>query len=98
MDLGILIGLLVVAFSVGVYGSFSGGIASVSGHIVARNPEWSFLSVIIIGSVVGCRIGAKNAGRLSARTVLALLAAGLAVAGLPFLVRGVTRARPPWSS
>lgn len=66
-----------------------GGIASVAGHVLARNPEWAFLPVIIVGAVVGGRLGASNAGRLSPRTVLMMLAAGLVVAGLPLLIRGL---------
>lgn len=65
------------------------GIASTLGHAVANNPEWIYLPILIVGAVVGGRIGATNASRLSSQTVLVLLALGLVVAGLPLLIRGV---------
>lgn len=69
-------------------GSMSGFAAAV-GHTVVGNPRWGYLPFLLTGAVVGGRLGSTNAGRLSERTVLALLAAGLVGAGLPLLIRAL---------
>ncbi len=69
-------------------GSLS-GFAAVLGHTVAGNPRWSYLPFLLTGAVIGGRIGSSSAGRLSARTVLGLLAGGLVIAGLPLVVRSL---------
>lgn len=69
-------------------GSLSGFAAAV-GHTVVGNPRWSFLPFLLTGAVLGGRLGSSSAGRLRANTVLALLAAGLVVAGLPLVVRSL---------
>ena len=66
-------------------GSLSGFAAAV-GHTVVGNPRWSFLPFLVIGAVLGGRLGSSSAGRLRAGTVLGLLAGGLVVAGLPLVV------------
>ncbi len=65
------------------------GIAASIGHIAARNPRWSFLPFVIAGAIVGGRLGAQSAHRLSERAVQVLLAGGLVAAGLPLLLRAV---------
>jgi len=42
--------------------------------------------VLIVGAVIGSTAGARIAGRLSGRTVLALVAVGLVGAGVPLLL------------
>ncbi len=69
-------------------GSLS-GLAAATGHTIAGNPRWNYLPFLLTGAVLGGRIGSSSAGRLSARTVLSLLAGGLVVAGLPLVVAGV---------
>ncbi len=69
-------------------GTLSGAAATV-GHTVVGNPEWSYVPFTIAGAVVGGRAGSLNAGRLSARVVLALLAVGLVVAGVPLIVSAI---------
>lgn len=69
-------------------GSMSGFAAAV-GHTVVGNPRWSYLPFLLSGAVIGGRLGSSSAGRLSERTVLGLLAAGLVGAGLPLLVTAV---------
>ena len=66
-------------------GSLS-GLAAAIGHTVVGNPRWSFLPFVLTGAVLGGRVGSSNAGRLSGRTVLSLLAGGLVVAGLPLVI------------
>ena len=66
-------------------GSLS-GLAATVGHTVVGNPRWSFLPFLLTGAVLGGRVGSSSAGRLSARTVLTLLAGGLVVAGLPLVI------------
>lgn len=63
------------------------GLAASVGHLVASNVDLSAISFLIAGAIVGGRLGASNAKRLSAKTVVVLLAAGLVCAGLPLLVR-----------
>ena len=69
-------------------GSLSGFAATI-GHSIVGNPRWSYLPFLLTGAVVGGRVGSSSAGRLSSRTVLALLAGGLVVAGLPLVVRSL---------
>lgn len=69
-------------------GAFSGVAASI-GHAVADNPKWTAVPFTMVGAVLGGRIGSSNAGRLSARTILVLLASGLIAAGLPLVVRSL---------
>lgn len=64
------------------------GMASSLGHIIARNPKWSYLPFVIVGAVAGGRIGSSTAGRLSQNLVSALLAIGLIAAGTPLMIRG----------
>ncbi|MGB3734361.1 MAG: sulfite exporter TauE/SafE family protein [Ilumatobacter sp.] len=66
-------------------GSLS-GLAAAVGHTAVGNPRWSFMPFLLTGAVVGGRVGSSSAGRLSAKTVLGLLAGGLVVAGLPLLI------------
>jgi uncharacterized membrane protein YfcA len=66
-------------------GSLS-GLAAAIGHTFVGNPRWSFLPFLLTGAVLGGRVGSSSAGRLSAQTVLALLAGGLVVAGLPLVI------------
>ncbi len=68
------------------------GLAASIGHGIVGNPRWSFLPMLILGAIVGGRLGATKARDLSPRVVLALLAVGLIAAGLPLLVRGLTDA------
>lgn len=56
------------------------------GHTLAGNVVWSRAGVLIIGAVAGSTAGARLAGHLAPRVVLALVAAGLVGAGLPLLV------------
>ncbi len=56
------------------------------GHTMAGNVDWSKSGVLTIGAVAGSLTGAHLAGRLTQRTVLALLASGLCAAGLPLLI------------
>jgi uncharacterized protein len=69
-------------------GSMS-GLAAAAGHAAVGNPRWGHLPFLITGAVVGGRLGSSSAGRLSERTVLALLAAGLVGAGVPLLVNAL---------
>ncbi len=69
-------------------GSMS-GLAAAFGHAIVGNPRWSYLPFLLSGAVLGGRVGSTSAGRLSERTVLALLAAGLVIAGFPLLVRSL---------
>ena len=69
-------------------GTLSGAAATL-GHTFAGNPRWSHVPFTVVGAVAGARLGALNAVRLSARTVLALLAAGLVAAGVALLIRHV---------
>jgi uncharacterized membrane protein YfcA len=66
-------------------GTFS-GIAATIGHAAAGNPKWTAIPFTVVGAVLGGRIGSTNAGRLSARTILILLAGGLVLAGLPLVI------------
>lgn len=66
-------------------GSLS-GLAAVTGHTIAGNPRWNYLPFLLTGAVLGGRIGSSSSGRLSARTVLGLLATGLLIAGLPLVL------------
>lgn len=66
-------------------GSLS-GLAAATGHAIVGNPRWSFLPFLLTGAVLGGRVGSTSAGRLSARTVLGLLAGGLVIAGLPLVI------------
>ncbi len=66
-------------------GSLS-GLAAATGHTVAGNPRWSYLPFLLTGAVLGGRIGSSSAARLSARSVLSLLAAGLVLAGAPLVI------------
>ncbi|MFT6290302.1 MAG: putative membrane protein YfcA [Ilumatobacter sp.] len=66
-------------------GSLSGGAAAI-GHTIAGNPRWNHLPFLLTGAVLGGRLGSLNAGRLSARTVLLLLAGGLVGAGIPLII------------
>ncbi len=67
----------------------SSGLAAAVGHALAGNPRWSFAPFVIVGAVIGGRIGALSAGKLSAQTVLVLLAGGLVMAGVPLVLRGL---------
>ncbi len=69
-------------------GSLSGTAAAV-GHTVVGNPRWSFLPFLLTGAVLGGRVGSSSAGRLSERTVLALLAGGLVIAGVPLVIGSI---------
>lgn len=69
-------------------GAMSGFAASL-GHTLVGNPRWSYLPFLLVGAVLGGRIGASSAGRLSERTVLRLLASGLVVAGLPLVIGSI---------
>lgn len=66
------------------------GLAASIGHVVAGNPRWSYLPFVIAGAIIGGRVGANSAQRLSPGTVQLLLAIGLVAAGLPVLVRGLS--------
>ncbi|MFK8026064.1 MAG: sulfite exporter TauE/SafE family protein [Ilumatobacter sp.] len=66
-------------------GACSGFAASV-GHTIADNPDWWAIPFTVVGAVAGGRLGASNAGRLSPRTILVLLAGGLVAAGLPLVI------------
>lgn len=70
---------------VGAIGLF----AATVGHTIVGNPNWSYTPFLILGAVVGARVGALSAGRLSGQTVLGLLAGGLLLAGVPLIVRSV---------
>ncbi len=65
------------------------GVAAALGHTIVDNPEWSHIPFLVVGAVIGARIGSSNADRLSGPTVIALLAAGLIVAGIPLVARSV---------
>ena len=65
------------------------GVAAAIGHVLARNPRWSFAPFVIAGAVIGGRIGSNSAGKLSQRTVGLLLAGGLFAAGAPLLIRAI---------
>lgn len=65
------------------------GLAASVGHTLAGNPRWSFAPFVILGAIVGGRVGALTGGKLSARLVLVLLAGGLVVAGVPLALRGL---------
>lgn len=56
------------------------------GHTVAGNVVWAKAGVLAVGAVVGSSLGAHLAGRLSHRTMIALLGLGLVGAGVPLLV------------
>ncbi|MEM8705609.1 MAG: sulfite exporter TauE/SafE family protein [Actinomycetota bacterium] len=62
-------------------------LASSTGHTIAGNVAWSNASVLVIGALIGSTLGARHAGRLPARLVLALVAAGLIVTGVAVLLR-----------
>lgn len=62
------------------------GAAAAFGHTLAGNPRWNHLPFLLLGAVVGGRLGSTSAGRLSARTVLLLLAGGLLGAGVPLVL------------
>lgn len=59
--------------------------AAALGHSLAGNIQWRFLPPLVVGAIVGSLAGARLAGRLSERTVMALLAIGLVSASLPLL-------------
>ncbi|MFT7474238.1 MAG: putative membrane protein YfcA [Verrucomicrobiales bacterium] len=63
--------------------------AAALGHILAKNPRWSFAPFVIAGAIIGGRIGSNSAGKLSQRTVGVLLAGGLFAAGAPLLFRAI---------
>lgn len=65
------------------------GLAAAVGHVLARNPRWSFLPFLVVGAVIGGRIGSNSAERLSSTTVRALIAGGLLATGVPLLVRAL---------
>jgi uncharacterized membrane protein YfcA len=69
-------------------GTLSGAAAAL-GHTLAGNPRWNHLPFLLLGAVVGGRLGSTSAGRLSARTVLLLLAGGLLGAGVPLVLRSL---------
>ena len=56
------------------------------GHTLAGNVVWSRAGVLIIGAAAGSTLGARLAGHLAPRVVLALVAAGLVGAGVPLLL------------
>jgi uncharacterized membrane protein YfcA len=62
------------------------GAAAATGHTLAGNPRWNHLPFLLVGAVAGGRLGASSAGRLSARTILLLLAGGLVGAGVPLII------------
>ncbi|MGI9605714.1 MAG: sulfite exporter TauE/SafE family protein [Acidimicrobiales bacterium] len=66
------------------------GLAAAIGHTLAGNVQWSKAAVMMAAAFVGSSIGARAAGRLSARVVLVLLATGLVAAGVPLLVEALT--------
>ena len=63
-----------------------GSAAATLGHSFNGNVQWSFAPLLFVGALAGSWIGAKWAGRLSERVVMALLAAGLVIAGLPLVI------------
>ncbi|MFW2384069.1 MAG: sulfite exporter TauE/SafE family protein [Acidimicrobiales bacterium] len=65
------------------------GMSAASGHIIAGNPRWSFLPFLIVGAVIGGRIGSNGAERLSSTTVRALIAGGLLATAIPLLLRAL---------
>jgi len=65
-------------------GTVASSAASV-GHALAGNIVWSHTPFLVVGAIVGSTLGANFAGRLPARTVMALLALGLLAAGLPLI-------------
>ena len=69
--------------------SMATGAAGSVGHALAGNVRWGSAAVMIAGAIVGSLTGARLAGRMSERVVLALLAAGLMAAGVPLIVRAL---------
>ncbi len=65
----------------GTVASSSAGV----GHGLAGNIVWSYAPLLMIGAVIGSTLGARLAVRLSPRTVMALLSAGLVMAGAPLV-------------
>jgi len=59
--------------------------AATVGHALAGNIVWSFAPPLVLGAVIGSSTGARLAPRLSPRTVMVLLSAGLVVAGAPLI-------------
>lgn len=55
------------------------------GHALAGNIVWADAPPLILGAVIGSSVGARVAPRLSPRTVMALLSAGLVIAGAPLI-------------
>jgi uncharacterized membrane protein YfcA len=62
-------------------------IASSIGHTIAGNVVWGHVAVLVPSALIGSTLGASHAGRLAPRAVLALVAAGLVLAGAPLLLR-----------
>jgi uncharacterized membrane protein YfcA len=63
-----------------------GSAAATVGHTINGSVQWSSAPLLFVGALVGSWVGARRAGRLSERTVMLLLAAGLVAAGLPLVV------------
>ncbi len=59
--------------------------AAAFGHALAGNIVWSYAPPLILGAVIGSSAGARVAPRLTPRTVMTLLAAGLVTAGAPLI-------------
>ena len=53
-------------------------LASSTGHAIVGNVRWSHAAVLAVGAAIGSTFGASRAGRLRPRTVLVLVACGLA--------------------
>lgn len=62
-------------------------LASSTGHAIAGNVAWGTASVLVVGALAGSTLGARHAGRLPARLVLVMVAAGLLVTGVALLLR-----------
>ena len=67
--------------------AMASSLASSAGHTIASNVVWSHVAVLVPSALVGSTLGAAHAGRLAPRVVLALVAGGLMVAGIPLLLR-----------
>lgn len=55
------------------------------GHSLAGNVVWAYAPPLVLGAVIGSSTGARLGPRLSPGTVMALLSAGLMIAGAPLI-------------
>lgn len=64
-----------------------GGLAGSLGHTIAGNVRWTYALALAVGAFLGSRIAAtKVHHRLSANTLLGLVAVGLIAAAIPLLI------------